>query len=39
MTQIFILSGALVGTVFRPSWVLMASGVAAIIDALFSGRW
>jgi len=39
MTQIFVLSGALVGTVFKPTWVLTAAGVAAILDALFSGRW
>ena len=39
MTQIFVLSGALVGTVFKPAWVLTAAGVAAILDAVFEGRW
>jgi len=39
MTQLLVLSGAVVGTIFRPTWVLSAAGVAAILDALFSGRW
>ena len=39
MTQLLVMTGATIGTVVRPLWVLTAASLAAVADVLFSGRW
>ena len=39
MMQLVLIGGAAAGFVLRPATVLAAAAVAAIVDALFSGRW